>query len=400
MSKINTLDREIIDSQSTTPFTIITGPSGSGKGTLCRKLFPDYQHFSLGPDHSSELQKAQDAPASFLTDVPDGAIIEGIERAPALLPHLVHLATNATSFVPRKWVFTSSQTPESLGVDDWPAEASVFHHKLLSWSEVNALHKQQDTEPPQTIEEAMFLGGYPALHAPAGPDREEHYSALIENGHGLIDRSNLAIFRRFLGHMAAYTGEVLDPSAPASDAGIGLETGKEWIKRLEQRYLVFMLPPHFITRRKTFAQIPKMHLNDSGLACWLLGISSPDELDRHPLRDAIFDTWVVSELVKQYPPETNGSALSFYNELTSSENPTVIKSEAGLLMLGAKCNPTPGASYFRRARRVQRYFGKCGVHADIAVAYEGDAFVLERAGALLPWTQIPSLEDCLASRQN
>lgn len=68
-------------------------------------------------------------------------------------------------------------------------------------------------------------------------------------------------------------------------------TARSWSGVLEASYLAMRLPPFFRNVGKRLVNTPKLHLLDSGLACYLLGIRSPKELELHPLRGAIFESW-------------------------------------------------------------------------------------------------------------
>lgn len=144
--------------------------------------------------------------------------------------------------------------------------------------------------------------------------------------------------------------------------------------------------------------MPKLHFHDSGLVCWLLGIREPEQLRSHPLRGAIFESWVVSEIVKHRTNRAETRGLSFYRDRSGAEVDLVIERPEGLTLVEAKAARTPSSTLFRGALRVQRHFkpkavagtsaGMDSSTPDVVVVYGGDAFQARSAGRLIPWRRV------------
>ena len=97
---------------------------------------------------------------------------------------------------------------------------------------------------------------------------------------------------------AARTSQVLNLSALGADCGISSHTARGWLSILEASYLVFLLPPHHVNFGKQLTKSPKLHFYDTGLAAWLAGVRSADELALLSLRGPLFETWAVAEAAK------------------------------------------------------------------------------------------------------
>lgn len=97
-----------------------------------------------------------------------------------------------------------------------------------------------------------------------------------------------------------------------ADAGVTHGTAKSWLSVLEAGYIAWRLPPFHANVSKRLIKTPKLHFVDSGLACYLLGIHSPGQLRDHPLRGAIFETWVASEILKSRTHRGLSPSLSFF----------------------------------------------------------------------------------------
>jgi predicted AAA+ superfamily ATPase len=125
------------------------------------------------------------------------------------------------------------------------------------------------------------------------------HSAYIERDVRMISRiGDLSVFQRFVELCAGRTSQLLNLSALAADVGISQPTAKAWLSVLEASFIAFRLPPLYANIGKRLVKMPKLHFHDTGLVCWLLGIRDSGQLRSHPLRGAIFETWVVSEIVK------------------------------------------------------------------------------------------------------
>jgi len=129
----------------------------------------------------------------------------------------------------------------------------------------------------------------------------------------------LAIFQRFIRLCAGRTGQLLNLSRLANDAGIAANTARAWLSVLEASYLVYLLPPHHRNFRKRLVKSPKLYFIDSGLAAWLQGIQDAGQLSIHAMRDALFENWVITELLKQRFNRALVSNLYFWRDNTGNE---------------------------------------------------------------------------------
>jgi hypothetical protein len=125
-------------------------------------------------------------------------------------------------------------------------------------------------------------------------------------------------------------------SALASDAGITHNTARAWLSALEASYLAFRLPALHANVRKRLVKVPKLHFYDAGLLCYLLGILNPDQLRQHPLRGAVFETWVVSEIAKARLHRGLSPSLFHYRDRKGDEIDAVLDRGDGLVAVEAK----------------------------------------------------------------
>ncbi|MCY4024830.1 MAG: DUF4143 domain-containing protein [Acidobacteria bacterium] len=146
---------------------------------------------------------------------------------------------------------------------------------------------------------------------------------------------DLNTFQRFVELCAGRTAQLLNYSALADDCGISQPTAKAWFSILEASFVAFHLPPFNVNRRKRLVKMPKLYFYDTALACWLLGVREPGQLRTHPLRGAIFETWVVSEVLKHRTHRGESGGLSFYRERNGAELDLLIEEPDRLTVVEA-----------------------------------------------------------------
>ena len=279
------IERDLADKVKTAaasfPAVTLTGPRQSGKSTLCRAVFPDLAHINLEePDVRSFALRD---PRGFLAQYPHGAIIDEVQRCPQLPSYLQVIIDDDPS--PGRWILTGSQNLallESVS-QSLAGRTAVLHLLPLARDEV----RRFDTYPSD-LDEAMLAGGYPRIFDRGLSPAEwlgAYVGTYIERDVRTITTvGDLVTFQRFVELCAGRTGQLLNVSALAADAGVAQPTAKAWLSVLETSFITFRLPALYANIRKRLVKMPKLHFYDTGLVCWLLGIRNTDQLRAHPLR--------------------------------------------------------------------------------------------------------------------
>jgi len=277
------------------PAVTLTGPRQSGKSTLCRHLFPKKDYVNLeAPDVRNF---ALEDPRGFLAQYPNGAILDEVQRTPDLPSYLQPMIDNDPE--PGKWILTGSQNfalLESVN-QSLAGRSAVLSLLPMSFDEISEF-----ADAPKTLDEVLFTGGYPRIYdKKLSPSQwlASYVATYIERDvRSVSNVGDLTTFQRFVELCAGRTGQMINYSNLAGDAGISQPTAKAWMSILEASYIVFLQPAYSTNLRKRLVKMPKLHFYDTGLACWLLGLRSADQLATHPLKGSIFESWVVSEIVK------------------------------------------------------------------------------------------------------
>ncbi|MDE0717718.1 MAG: ATP-binding protein [Rhodospirillaceae bacterium] len=369
----------------TWPSITLTGPRQSGKTTLCQDLFPHLPYRSLEmPDVRAF---AAEDPRAFLAQLPDGAVIDEVQRVPDLCPYLQGIIDAEPA--PGRWILTGSQNISLLeNVSQSLAGRTAIYNLLpLSHREILRFPRR-----PKTLDVTLFAGGYPRIF-----DREldpadwlgSYIAAYIERDVRTVSNiGDLATFQRFVALCAGRTAQLLNYASLAGDCGITQPTARAWLSVLETGFIAFRLPPFHGNLRKRLVKMPKLHFYDTGLVCWLLGIRTHDQLRSHPLRGAIFESWVVSEIAKHRINRGETGGLSFYRDSNGAEADLVIEHPSRLTIVEAKSAATASSDLFAGARRVQRHFAQQSRPCSLIVAYGGERTEHREAGDLIPWRDL------------
>jgi uncharacterized protein len=283
----------LLRTASSYPVTIITGPRQSGKTSLVRTAFPDKPYISL--DSPVSLEAAQNDPIKFISHFPDGAVIDEAHRCHEICSYIIDsFRTDSRNGL----FFLVSPIQFDTFPENEVATEGLGGMRLLPLS----FMELADIKDILNINKLFFKGFYPSAREKQS-NTEMWYAEYIMN---YIDRDlrhilnvrSLKAFRQFLRLCAQHSGYILNLSALASGCGITHNTAKAWIAALEASHIIFLLHPHPQTfGRRTF-KLPKIYFYDVGLAVYLLGIRTAAQLEGHAAWPMLFETLVISELIK------------------------------------------------------------------------------------------------------
>jgi hypothetical protein len=168
---------------------------------------------------------------------------------------------------------------------------------------------------------------------------------------------DLPAFMRFVRMCAARTGQLLNLSSIANDLGLSHSTVRAWLGILEATYVVFLLQPHCRNFGKRLVKTPKLYFHDSGLACHLLGIDDPRQLNLRAERGALFETWVINEFLKRRFNDGRSSNAWFWRDNVGTEVDLVLEQEGLLWPAEIKSAATFHPELLRSLRKFTQYAG-------------------------------------------
>ena len=318
------------------PVLAITGPRQSGKTTLARALFSDKPYVSL--ENPEEREFADTDPKRFLARFTEGAVLDEVQRCPALLSW-VQLEVDERRRM-GDFVLTGSAQFDLLAGITQSLAGRVGRLELLPLSGA-------ELGPgglPDTLDAALLKGGYPALYDRALSPHDwfaNYVATYVERDvRQILAVQDLSQFHRFVRMCAARSGQMLNLAALGADCGISAVTAGKWLSVLETSYLMFRLPPYHRNFGKRLVKTPKLYCLDVGLMAWLLGVRDLTTLQTHPARGALFETWVVSELVKNRFNAGQDAALFFWRDSVGQEVDVLLETPQGLQGIEVKSGAT------------------------------------------------------------
>ncbi len=329
------------------PIVALTGPRQSGKTTLARQVFPAKPYVSL--ENPEERSFADEDPRRFLARFPDGAVLDEVQRCPALLSWLQGLVDERRRM--GDFVLTGSAQLDLMAGMGQSLAGRVGRVELLplSGAELGSAHC------PASLDALLLKGAYPALYDRdlSSADWFSNYVATYveRDVRQLIAVRDLGQFQRFIRMCAARSGQLLNLNALGADCGISATTAREWVSVLETSYLVTRLLPHHRNFGKRLVKTPKLYFLDVGLLAWLLGIRDEQSLQTHAARGALFETWVVTELIKRSFNAGHSADIYFWRDSQGHEIDVVSETPQGLQAIEIKSGSTVASDWADAPRR-------------------------------------------------
>lgn len=337
------------------PVIAITGPRQSGKTTLARSLFADKPYVSL--ENPAELAFAQEDPRGFLARFADGAIFDEAQRWPALFSWLQGMVDEDRR--PGRFVLTGSQQFGLMAgiTQSLAGRVAITQLLPLSLAELTAAPRFE-----MNLDRLLLTGGYPALHA-RGIEVQDWFPSYVatyveRDVRQVMNIHDLGVFQRFLRLCAARTGQMLNLALLAGEAGVSQGSARNWLTVLENSYLVHRLPPYHRNFGKRLVKTPTLYFLDIGLACWLLGITSGEMLSLHPMRGALFETWVVGEFVKARFNAGQPADLYFWRDNNGLESDLLFETGGRIQPVEIKSGQTVTSDYIRAGQKAGRIAGE------------------------------------------
>ncbi|MFT7665638.1 MAG: putative AAA+ superfamily ATPase [Planctomycetota bacterium] len=369
------------------PVVTLTGPRQAGKTTLCKSSFPGKPHVSLEALDTRDY--ACRDPRGFLSDYPDGAILDELQNAPELPSYIQGIVDEDPT--PGRFILTGSQhfgltqaVSQSLA-----GRTAVLHLMPPSYGELKRFDHY-----PQSLDEVIWAGAYPRIHdrglEPAQWLSDYVLTYVQRDVRSITNVTDLEAFTSFTKHCAGRTGCEVNFSALGSDVGIAHNTARAWLSVLEASFLVFRIPSWQRNVRKRLLKAPKLHFVDSGLACYLLGITDPGQLRYHPLRGALFESWVVSEIYKSRLHRALEPRLRHYRDAKGLEVDCIVESEQKTYLVEAKSGATIRTDDFGAVQKLAELMTTVAdVHeTELYVVSGGDLGQSGSRGNALPWNAI------------
>lgn len=335
------------------PVTVLTGPRQSGKTTLLKSLFPNHRYVTLeAPD---TLLAVQINPRGFLNSLDGPCIIDEAQNAPALFSYIQGVVDEKHQ--PGQFILSGSQNfllVEKIS-QTLAGRAAILELLPLSLSE----YKTHPKATPKTVWEWLFYGSYPRPYQ-ENLDFFLWYQSYLKtylerDVRNLINIQDLGQFQLFLKLCAGRHGQLLNLTSLGQDCSLSQTTARKWLSVLEASHLVFRLQPYYKNFNKRLVKTPKLYFYDPGMVCRLLGIESPQHLQVHSSRGAIFEGYVVGEIAKYFIHQGKPPPIYFWRDHSDREVDLLVEQGETLHPIEIKSGETFRADFTSGLRTWQKW---------------------------------------------
>lgn len=296
-------------------------------------------------------------------------ILDEIQNAPELF-NWVRTRIDESPSRKGRWFLTGSQDSALMqGVSESMAgRAAILHLLPLS-----------TRESPRV---SPLVGGYPevALRPKSSTQiRQLWFSSYVQtylerDVRSLAAIKDLSAFRRFMALVATRTGQVLNRTELAAPLGVSVPTISAWLSILEATSIIALVPPYFESLGKRIVKSPRLHMLDAGLACHLLGVESETALRKSPFFGPIYESFVVSEILKHQVNAGRRREVYWFRDQTGLEIDLLVptarsgnRRERDLALVEVKAGSTVEPSMARGLHRVAASLGDS--RAELSVVY-------------------------------
>jgi hypothetical protein len=367
------------------PVVAITGPRQAGKTTLARDLFSQHAYVSL--EDPEQRSFALEDPRGFLARFRGGVILDEVQRCPQLFSYLQGVVDERP--VMGQFVLTGSQ---QFGLQSAISQSLAGRVGLLQLLPFSMAELAQAGRLPEDLDTLLLTGGYPPLYdRDLSPDLwfPSYVATYVERDvRQMLAVRDLDRFQRFVRLCAARSGQLLNLSSLASDAGISHVTAREWLTVLEASYLVLRLPPYHSNFGKRLVKTPKLYFLDVALAAWLLGIRDRDAISIHAQRGALFETLVVSEFVKMRFHAAQPIDLYFWRDNVGLEVDLLFEIGNALQAIECKSGSTFASDWLASLNRWQSLTSSTS--RTPWIVYGGSDSYQRQGAQVLSWRDLPS----------
>jgi uncharacterized protein len=324
------LASELLQGLKNFPAIVLTGPRRAGKTYLLKKLVPKAQYILL--EDLDVLARAKADPRAFLENLKFPVLLDEIQNAPELLPYIrSHIDRS-----PKKgqWLITGSQEFSIMKdvTESMTGRAGIFQILPISFRE------SQKTSP--------LIGGFAeVLKKPSQRQTwfRSYLQTYIERDiRQIINVKDIGAYRLFIQLLAQRNGQILNKSDLAGPTGVKVPTIGHWLSTLEITNQIYLVRPYYNNFESRIIKSPKVYFLDSGLLCYLLNIQTEADFIRSPLAGFIFESFILSELLKDQINQGLTKEIYYFRNDVGLEVDFIIPRKSGTLeLMEIKDSKTP-----------------------------------------------------------
>ena len=380
---IRELSQKINLSAQKMPVIAVTGPRQSGKSTLIQQLFPNHTYQNL---EDIELRKfALSDPKGFLHNIGTKAIIDEVQYAPDLLSY-IQVITDREK-IASQYVISGSQ---NLLLMDSIAQSLAGRVAIFNLLPFSLAEIQQTHFALPTYEDYILKGFYPRIYdLDLNPTTwlQDYLRTYVERDvRQVLNVGDLGTFRQFLEICAGRIGQLVNLSDIGNMIGVSYQTVNRWISVLETSFIVYTLRPYHQNFNKRIVKSPKLYFYDTGLACALLNLRHVEDLNRHFAKGALFENFVINEILKNQLNQNLSPKNYFWNVSGSHEIDLLLDKGGRLLPIEIKSSRTISNHFFDGLTYFQALSGS--LPTESYLIYGGDEVQKRSSAQVLSWKNL------------
>lgn len=318
------------------PILTFTGPRQSGKTTLCKLAFPNYRYVSL--ENPDEYGFAMNDPKGFLKYYDKYVIFDEIQNTPELFSYIQQIVDESN--LPGHYILSGSQNFLMLEKVTQSLASRVYLLNLLplSYQELKIIQKDV------SIDEIIFNGGYPRIYSQKISPKDFFPSYidtyLVRDVRTIMNIQNLSLFKQFISLCATHAGQLWNANKFSKILQIDVKTVQNWLSVLEASYIVFTLKPWRRNFSKRIIKTPKLYFYDAGLLAHILEIENADEWITSPHKGALFENFMLVEVLKNYWNKGQRAPFYFWRDSNGNEIDLIIEKGKNIKCIEFKASET------------------------------------------------------------
>ena len=357
---------------------VLTGARQVGKSTMLKEIYKDINYITL--NHPLVRESAKVNPSLFFDMHKPPVIVDEIQKVAELFDYIKDIVDEDAMKAKGQFYLTGSQSLKLMKnvSDSLAGRAGIIKMMGLSMRELDAISYRQPFSPtPERVQERekegskldysgivalIHKGSFPELHETESNlhDWADYHSSYFQtyiekDVKDVLNIQDESAFIKFVKAAASLSGETLNLSTIAEICGKDVKTVKSWLSVLESSGLVYLLEPYHNNLNKRMIKAPKLYFLDTGLACWLLGWNTPQQLTSGAMWGHIFENFVFAEILKSYYNDGIVKPhLYYYRDTDKNEIDLVIADGDNLHPIEIKTTSDPKKSMVSAFRLLEK----------------------------------------------
>lgn len=368
------IEKTIEKSFAAFPAVLITGPRQVGKSTLLLNRFKNIPNVTL--DNPLQLLSLRQDPVEFFKLHGSPLILDEVQRAPecfSVLKYMIdsdrragmYILTGSQKYALMKGVSESLAgrigIVDMLGLSDREIYEDPLDRPFLPTTDYLLERRPKMAPSIQNLWERIHRGSMPELYSNENMDWEQYYAAYVDT---YIERDvkqlgsvgDTLAFTQFMTALASRTGELLNAASLARDIGVDSKTVKRWLSILQASNIIYLLQPFSLNINKRIIKTPKVYFTDTGLVCYLCRWLTPETLANGAMAGSIYETFIVSEILKSYYNAGKEPDLYFFRNTDGQEVDLLFYRDGKLYPIEIKKTSSPNVKDAKHFGTLSTFF--------------------------------------------